>query len=101
MQGACVAAVDFINMMTRTGRLPAAAHILRYVETTGLLDGPTWATQVADARAQLAVVQPAAQQCGNDRQALEYMRGALTEPLEDIAAATIGAGLRTDRPTTD
>jgi predicted ATPase len=77
MQGACVAAIEFINMMTQIGRLPAAAHILRYVETTGLLDGPTWATQVADAKAQLAEVQTATEVCRDDRQALEYMRRVL------------------------
>jgi len=43
MEGVCPATVEFINMMTETGSLPAAAEILRYVESTG----PTWATLVA------------------------------------------------------
>ena len=76
MEGVCVAAVEFITMMAEVGSLPAAAEILRYVETTGLLDGPTWATQVAGARARLAG-QPAIEGCRDHREALRYMHRAL------------------------
>ena len=77
MQGACVAAVEFVNLMTETGRLPAAAHILGYVDSTTLRGGPAWASQVADARVRLAGVRPATEPCRDHREALEYMHRSL------------------------
>jgi len=89
---ACVACVEFINMMARLDRLTDAASVLGYLETTSLLDASAWETQIAEARQKIAA-QPGANQMGehrlDDRQALHHMRrilGRLAEgpPIETM-----------------
>jgi hypothetical protein len=79
MQGACVAAVEFVNMMARLDRLPEAARMLDYLEAAGLLDASFWASQVAEARAAVhAAPQTLTGGAGmDDRHSLEYMRRVL------------------------
>jgi predicted ATPase/DNA-binding SARP family transcriptional activator len=74
MQGACVASVEFVSMLARSGRLAEAEPVLAYLKGSGLLDAPVW-------RAQLAPVLPLPT-CGgaaelDDRGALEYMLAVL------------------------
>jgi predicted ATPase/DNA-binding SARP family transcriptional activator len=79
MHGACVAAVEYVPMMAEIGRLPQAAQLLRYLETTGMLDTPVWATRVAGARSVIADLDRAPARPLDDRQALGYMRQSLHE----------------------
>ena len=44
MHGACVAAAEYVTMTAKLGRLPEAAQVLHYLEISGLLDTPVWAT---------------------------------------------------------
>ena len=86
MQGICAASVEFVNMVAALDRLPDAACLLRYLDTTGLLDAAFWSTQVAAARDRAAAAirtapdrdQPAGHRL-DDRRALEYMRRVLDE----------------------
>jgi predicted ATPase/DNA-binding SARP family transcriptional activator len=80
MQGACVAAVEFVIMSAVAGRLADSARILGYLDTSGMLDGTVWAAQVAETREALAAAaEPAPDDAdaGDDRQALEFMRRTL------------------------
>lgn len=80
MQGTCVAAIDFVNMMAAASRYPDSARILGFLDTTGLLDNTAWATLVADTRDALAASgEPAsdATRINDHRQALAYMRHTL------------------------
>ncbi len=92
MQGASIAAVEFINMMTALERLPDAARMLDYLETTGLLDAPPFATLVTDARRAVSgMPQPrqAAAATLGDREALAEMRRVL-EDLVDGRPRRVG-----------
>jgi tetratricopeptide (TPR) repeat protein len=83
MQGTCVAAVEFINMMA-SARPQDGARILGFLDTTGLLDNAAWATLVADTRDTLATVaEPPsyANRITDHRQALAYMRQTLAQLL--------------------
>jgi len=85
MQAASITCIEFINMMAALDRLDATAHMLAYLETTGLLDAPAWRTLIADATAKVADNKPdtrkvrATQTDLDDRQALNYMRGVLDQ----------------------
>ena len=87
MQAASITCLEFINMMAALDRLDATAHMLDYLETTGLLDAPAWRTLIAEATAKVADNQPDTHQVGapetdlDDRQALNYMRGLLDQLL--------------------
>ena len=75
MQGACVASVEFVAMLARSGRLPEAEPVVGYLRKGGMLDMPVW-------RAQLASVPRLPAPTGmaelDDRGALEYMRAVLS-----------------------
>ncbi|MDT3442304.1 BTAD domain-containing putative transcriptional regulator [Pseudofrankia sp. BMG5.37] len=82
MQGICVTAVEFVNMMVQADRVADADRVLRHLDRTA----PYWATLVADARHTIATTLRAAPSRAHlptpdldDHQALEYMRSVLTE----------------------
>ncbi|MDH3192910.1 MAG: AfsR/SARP family transcriptional regulator, partial [Acidimicrobiia bacterium] len=54
IQAGLLVAIEFINMMTAINRQREAADLLRYLETTRLLDNPAWYALVADAIETLA-----------------------------------------------
>ncbi|MGN9908655.1 BTAD domain-containing putative transcriptional regulator [Phytohabitans sp. LJ34] len=74
MQGACVASVEFVSMLARSGRPAEAEPVLAYLRGSGLLDTPVW-------RAQLDPVPGLPDPGGaaelDDRGALEYMLSVL------------------------
>ncbi|MEZ5098391.1 MAG: BTAD domain-containing putative transcriptional regulator [Thermoleophilia bacterium] len=82
MHAASIDCVEFINMMAALDRIDDASRMLRYLETTGLLEAAAWRTLVADAAERVAR-QPEAVHGGDetldDRHALQYMRDALRE----------------------
>jgi hypothetical protein len=83
MQAACVSSLEFVNMTAAEGRLPEAATMLGYLETTGLLDGPSWRSLVEPAMRAIGPGYNQEQARGRsleDREALEYMRGILGSP---------------------
>ncbi|GAB3171207.1 BTAD domain-containing putative transcriptional regulator [Myceligenerans halotolerans] len=93
MQGSCVAAVEFVGMMTAADRLPDCARILGFLDTTGFLDNSGWATMVAGPREVLdraddvvqadgAVRADRADPITDHRRALDHMRATLSELLE-------------------
>ena len=75
MHGACVVAVEFVNMMAAVDRRQEGARILGYIETAGMLDTPVWRAQVARARQAVGTAQDSGDL--DNRAALEYMRAAL------------------------
>jgi hypothetical protein len=80
MQAACVSSLEFVNMTVAEGRLPEAATMLGYLETTGLLDGPSWRSLVEPAANAIGTGYGQEQARGRsleDRAALEYMLGIL------------------------
>jgi predicted ATPase len=82
MHGADITAVEFVDMMARSDRLPEAARMLGYLETTNLLDTPVFRTLVADAASAVAASgggedEEAAGRGLDDRRALAFMRDAL------------------------
>lgn len=86
MQGASIACVELVDLMASTERLPEAARMLGYLETTGLLEAPGFRSLVADAADRIAAgADPsldrelAAGRELDDRGALAYMRDALAE----------------------
>jgi hypothetical protein len=67
-------------MTVAEGRLPEAATMLGYLETTGLLDGPSWRSLVEPATKAIGTGYGQEQARGRsleDRAALEYMLGIL------------------------
>ena len=114
MQAACVTTVEFVNMTATVDRLPDAARMLGFLETTGLLDAPAWRTLVeeaeskiaADVHPHLAREQASGRNIGH-RQALEYMREVLRQLADghlDYAAAgylTRRAARRLNRASSD
>jgi len=90
MMGAEAVCVEFINMMATMERLPDAARMLGYLETTGDFGALASRTIVADAARKVAAntenTSGQEQAAGRDldrRQALEYMR----EVLDDLRPA--------------
>lgn len=89
MWAARLASLDFINMMSYLNRLEDAAHLMGYAEASGILEGPAFAIQIADAAANLAANdnselqqrQAAGRQLDN-RSALEYIAKVLVELCE-------------------
>lgn len=88
MMGVAAVCVEFINMMVAMERLPDAARMLGYLETTGDFGALASRTIVADAAGKVAAntdhtpgQQQAAGRDLDQRQALEYMR----EVLDDLA----------------
>lgn len=79
MQGTCAAAVEFVVMMAAAGRRGAAAHVLGYIEGSGMLDAEVWRAQVADVRAALDATE--AGRALSPDEALRYMRGVLDSLL--------------------
>jgi predicted ATPase/DNA-binding SARP family transcriptional activator len=84
MQGASIAAVEFINMMAALDRVSDTARMLGYLETTGLLDAPPFralvegpARKVAASTARVSNREHNDGRDLDDRQALEDMRRAL------------------------
>jgi predicted ATPase/DNA-binding SARP family transcriptional activator len=77
LQGTCVAAVEFVAMMAAVDRLPDAAHVLGYVEGSGMLDAEVWRAQVAEVGA--ALVSTQAGHAMSHDEALRYMRGVLDQ----------------------
>jgi hypothetical protein len=83
MQGTCVAAIEFINMMAAAGRYQDSAQLLGFLDATGLLDNAAWATLIADTRDTLSTAEPVPHgtPIGDHRQALAYMRRSLDRLL--------------------
>ena len=88
MSGVSLVCIEFVNMMVSTDHLPEAAHILGYLDTTGLLDveGPGFrmlvvdaAGKVASSAAAIAARTEAVSRMLDESQALEYMRDVLDE----------------------
>ena len=82
MHGADITAVEFVDMMARSDRLPEAARMLGYLEATNLLDTPAFRALVADAASAVAASggaedEQAAGRALDDRGALAFMRDAL------------------------
>jgi hypothetical protein len=75
MQGACVASVEFVSMLSGSGRRAEAAPILAYLNESGLLDVAVWRAQVAGLG---EVPAKAGQATLDDRGALEYKRALLS-----------------------
>ncbi|WP_232794008.1 BTAD domain-containing putative transcriptional regulator [Pseudofrankia saprophytica] len=82
MQGICVTAVEFVNMMVQADRLADADRVLRHLDRTA----PYWAGLVADARhaigttPRLTAPEPHLPTPDlDDHQTLEYMRSVLAE----------------------
>ena len=83
MQGSCVAAVEYVGMMTAADRLVDCARILGFLDTTGFLDNSGWANLVAGPRGVLDGSGRAvrATPITDHRQALAHMRVTLGELL--------------------
>lgn len=86
LQAACVTAAEFINMMAAIDRLPSAARMVGFLETTGLLNAPTSRTMIDQAEREIAadvrLDRAREQAIGRNldhRQALEYMHGVLQQ----------------------
>jgi hypothetical protein len=79
LQAVCFAGVEFVNMMTALDRLPDAAHLLHYLDTTAHLGATILSADVATARNTVTrhPPPPTEQPILDDRQALEYMRRTL------------------------
>jgi hypothetical protein len=97
MQGTCVAGVEFVNMMAALDRLPDAARLLRYLDSTTLLEAAFWGNQVAAARARVAAASHPPPDGDHppgpdDRWALGYMRRVLHELGAGPVAAPPPAG---------
>jgi hypothetical protein len=81
MHAVSIVGIEFINMMTSIGRLTEAARMLAYLETTGLLDAPSWRTLIVDSATQVADAGHDVQRLEtdlDDHQAAEYMRRVVT-----------------------
>lgn len=92
MSGTGLTAIEFINMMVEVDRLPDAARILGYVESTGLLDveAAAFRTLVAGAASRIATDgakslarEQAIGRGLDDRQALAYIRDVLDRLLDN------------------
>ena len=54
MHAVSIVCIRYINMMTAVERLDDAAYMLAYLETTGLLDAPTWRSLIAESAGRIA-----------------------------------------------
>jgi predicted ATPase/DNA-binding SARP family transcriptional activator len=90
MQGVCIAGVEFVNMMLALDRLVDVARMLDYLETTQLLDSPSFRGLVADASTATGhrPGAPAASEGGeiDDRGAAVDMRHVLDDLLDGAEA---------------
>ena len=84
MQAGMVDCIEFVTMMTASGRVHEAARVLAHLETGNLLDTPGWRSLVADSAATIAehgagrdAVAP-----GDDRAALQLIRTVLDRALD-------------------
>jgi len=82
MQGICVTAVEFVNMMVQADRVADAGRVLRHLDRAA----PYWAGLVVDARRVIAAAPPAPRGIHSaappdlgDQEVLEYMRAVLAE----------------------
>ena len=84
MQAGMMDCIEFLTMMTSTGRVDEAAPVLGHLESGSLLDGPGWRMLVADsARCVAEHARPGSDESiADDREALEYVRAVLTRLLE-------------------
>ncbi len=83
MQAGMMDCIEFVNMMTATGRLDEAAGVLAHLEASHLLDAPGWRMLVTDAAARLAQHPGTAGAPGpiDDRAALQLMKDELDRAL--------------------
>ena len=99
MHNVNIACMEFVNTMAEVDNLPAAARILDYLESRGMLaDGRPYRPLVADAARKVAAhcaratgPAPASGRDLDDRQALTYMR----DVLDQLADGSGGEALRT------
>ena len=96
MQAGTMDSIEFIAMMTATGRMDDAANVLAHLEAGHLFDGPGWRLLVFDAASRIAqhgttnTISPIT----DDRTALQFMKNA----LDDTLASHSG---RQNRPLVD
>ncbi|MDQ7908153.1 BTAD domain-containing putative transcriptional regulator [Phytohabitans sp. ZYX-F-186] len=88
MQGACVASVEFVAMLARSGRLAEAEPVLAYLRGSGLLDSPVWRAQVEPvlpAPSPLAPLAEGAAALAEEAAALAEEAAALAEEAAALA----------------